>query len=99
MSSEQKSLEWLDYDSPSIKSAKVKISSIEEQAEFTRRDNMILPSNDSVKLHCLRGTYIMRLAVNNDLISSYDITKHGWLQIGDRVYIIWDENIEEEEKG
>ena len=61
---------------------------------------MILPSDNSIKLHCERGTFVMKLAVDKDHSSTLymDYASYGWIQIGNSVLPIWDENIQEEEK-
>ena len=105
-------LEWLSYDTMELKSQNIKITNIEEMASFTRRVcffmnqgsknlyNMMLPSENSVKLHCLRGTYVMKIALDKDACSTVHLNyeTYGWLKLGDSIHIIWDEKFEEEEK-
>jgi hypothetical protein len=114
MNAELKSLlEWLAYDANDLKLQTIKITNIQEWTEFTRRVcffmnqgsknlyQLILPSNNSIKLHCNRGSFVMRLALElgkqcSDLYEKYE--EFGWLKIGGKVHIIWDENFEEEQK-
>ena len=105
-------LEWLSYDATDLKSKNVEITNIEQFCAFTRRVgffmnhgsknlyNMILPSDNAIKFHCLRGTYIMKLVFDEDPCSAciHDYESYGWLSIGDTIHTIWDENFEEEEK-
>jgi hypothetical protein len=114
MNAELKSLlEWLAYDADSLKKQTIKITNIQEWTEFTRRIcffmnqgsknlyQLILPSDNSLKLHCQRGSFVMKLAleVKNHCSNLYKMYQEfGWLKIGETVHIIWDENFEEEQK-
>ena len=114
MNSELKTLlEWLAYDTVDLKEKAIKISNIEDWAAFTRRVcffmnqgsknlySMILPSDNSIKLHCQRGTFVMKLALDlNNCSSSFhdEYEKYGWIKYEDTIQIVWDEHFDEEEK-
>ena len=115
MSNELKSLlEWLGYlTEKSPENEAVKITSLPEWTEFTRRVcyfsnhgskhlyKNILPSDIALKLHVLRGEYVTRLALESAIpLSDHHLnyTNFGWKKNGDEIEVMWDENVEETRK-
>ena len=106
-------LEWLSYDATGLKSHTISIKTVEDWTNFTRRVcffmnhgsknlyQLILPADNSIKLHCQGSTYVMKLALEFNNLNSLLYEKcesFGWVKYGDSYHIVWDEQFEEEEK-
>ena len=98
-------LEWLGYN---IKD-NLEITSLHQWADFTRRVcyfhnqgsadlfKLILPSDEALRLHVSRGSYVLQMAVKSCDSNSelYKILPEGWVEHDGKVKIKWDENIDE----
>jgi hypothetical protein len=101
-------LQWLQFD---VKQ-NISINTLKDWTDLTRRVcyfncngqtdlfKLILPSDAALKLHALRGEYIMQLVMESCIPSSqtYCCINDGWTVDGDTVAMKWEENVAEIKK-
>ena len=97
-------LSWLQYD---ITNKPPKFSSPTEWTDFTRRVcyfnsrgskdlfKNIMPSDSALKLHCFRGEYVLKLAMEScdGESDTYKNLNDGWEQDTQQIKVKWEEDI------
>ena len=96
-------LSWLQYDMSTCR-----ISGQQDFSDFVRRIcffngtnspdlfKTIMPSNSALALHCARGEYVLKLAMESvkAYTDTYKRCNNGWITDNNTILIKWEENIE-----